>query len=239
MIFPQEDMPFNSDGLVPDIIINPHAMPKRMTIGQFLETIMGKVCCMKGFEGDATPFNGTSVDDLCKLLGTPIEEGGCGFTESTDPDMGYTGYGNETLYNGMTGQKLACKIFMGPTYYMRSKHMVADKFHARSTGPIQPLTRQPPEGRARMGANRLGEMERDVLIAHGMSNFLKEKFYDTSDAYAVNVDRDTGLLAIGHPGNNTLREDQKNVKSARIPYCLKLLIHELNSIGISARLGLE
>ena len=235
MIFPQEDMPFNEDGLVPDIIINPHAMPKRMTIGQFIETIMGKVCCMKGFEGDATPFNGTRVDDICQLLGTPIEEGGCGFTESKTSDGVYGGYGNETMYNGMTGQKLSCKIFMGPTYYMRSKHMVADKYHARSTGPTQILTRQPPEGRARHGSSRLGEMERDVLIAHGMSNFLKEKFYDASDQYTVNINRKTGMFAIGNPDNGTLRDDQKDVKKVRMPYCMKLLVQELSSMGVQAR----
>ena len=129
MILPAEDMPVNADGLSPDIIINPHALPSRMTIGQFLESIMGKVCCVKGFEGDATPFANTNVDDLCRLLGTPVEQGGCGFTEMQKPDGTYLGFGNEYLYNGTSGERLAAKIMMGPTFYMRSKHQVADKFH--------------------------------------------------------------------------------------------------------------
>lgn len=238
MVFPQEDMPVNKDGIVPDIIINPHAMPSRMTVGQFLEGIMGKVCCMKGFEGDATPFNGVNVQDICKLLGTPIEDGGCGFSEVKDEDGDWNGYGNEVLYNGMTGEQLQCKIFMGPTYYNRSKHMVADKFHSRATGPTQLLTRQPPEGRARHGSSRLGEMERDCLIAHGAASLLKEKFYDSSDAFTCNVNRDTGLFAIGDPNNLTLRDDMTNVKQIRCPYSFKLLHQELNSIGIAPRLVL-
>ena len=132
MILPAEDMPVNADGLSPDIIINPHALPSRMTIGQFLESIMGKVCCVKGFEGDATPFANTNVDDLCRLLGTPVDQGGCGFTEMQKPDGTYLGFGNEYLYNGTTGERLAAKVFMGATYYMRSKHQVADKFHSMS-----------------------------------------------------------------------------------------------------------
>ena len=131
MILPTEDMPVNADGLSPDIIINPHALPSRMTIGQFLESIMGKVCCVKGFEGDATPFANTNVDDLCRLLGTPVEQGGCGFTEMQKPDGTYLGFGNEYLYNGTSGERLAAKVFFGATYYMRSKHQVADKFHSR------------------------------------------------------------------------------------------------------------
>ena len=132
MILPTEDMPVNADGLSPDIIINPHALPSRMTIGQFLESIMGKVCCVKGFEGDATPFANTNVDDLCRLLGTPVEQGGCGFTEMQKPDGTYLGFGNEYLYNGTSGERLAAKVFFGATYYMRSKHQVADKFHVIS-----------------------------------------------------------------------------------------------------------
>ena len=131
MILPTEDMPVNADGLSPDIIINPHALPSRMTIGQFLESIMGKVCCVKGFEGDATPFANTNVDDLCRLLGTPVDQGGCGFTEMQKPDGTYLGFGNEYLYNGTTGERLAAKVFFGPVLYMRSKHMVSDKFHVR------------------------------------------------------------------------------------------------------------
>ena len=133
MILPSEDMPVNADGLSPDIIINPHALPSRMTIGQFLESIMGKVCCVKGFEGDATPFANTNVDDICRLLGTPVDQGGCGFTEMQKPDGTYLGFGNEYLYNGTSGERLAAKVFMGPTLYMRSKHMVADKFHSMSS----------------------------------------------------------------------------------------------------------
>ena len=235
MIFPQEDMPFNKDGIVPDIIINPHAIPSRMTIGQLMECIMGKCCAIKGFEGDATPFNGIQTRDIAKLLGTPVEQGGCGMTEYISPDNEYEGYGNEVLYNGMTGDQLDFKIFMGPTYYHRLKHMVDDKMHSRSKGPYQMLTKQPSEGRSREGGLRIGEMERDCMIAHGSAQFLKERMLDVSDLYKIYVDKESGLFSIGTPENGTLKEGS-NVKALHIPYAFKLLHQELMAIGIAVRL---
>ena len=236
MIFPHEDMPFNKDGIVPDIIINPHAIPSRMTIGQLMECILGKCCVIKGFEGDATPFNGIQTRDIAKLLGTPVEQGGCGMTEYISPDNEYEGYGNEVLYNGMTGDQLDFKIFIGPTYYHRLKHMVDDKMHSRSKGPYQMLTRQPSEGRSREGGLRIGEMERDCMIAHGSAQFLKERMLDVSDLYKIYVDKDTGLFSIGTPENGTLKDGITNVKALHIPYAFKLLHQELMSIGIAVRL---
>ena len=231
-------MPVNKHGLTPDVIINPHAMPSRMTIGQLLETLLGTVCCMKGFLGDGTPFSGASVEDMCRLLGTPVEQGGCGMPEVIDADGTARGFGNQVLYNGQTGEMLACKVFMGPCYYMRSKHMVCDKYHSRATGPHQLLTRQPPEGRARAGAGRVGEMERDVLCSHSCASFLKERFLDLSDKFRINVDRNTGLLTIGDPDNLTLREDHEDVKACMVPWPFRLLCAELMSMGIVPRLTL-
>ena len=236
MILPQEDMPFNKDGISPDIIINPHAIPSRMTIGQLMESVFGKVCCLKGFEGDGTPFNGVNVKDICKILGTPVSEGGCGMTEEILENGTHMGYGDEILYNGMTGEQLRVKIFMGPTYYHRLKHMVDDKVHSRAHGPCQILTRQPTEGRSRGGGLRLGEMERDCLIAHGIAFFLKEKYLDSSDEYTVYINRKNGLIAIGDPNNGTLRDDITDAKPVVIPYTFKLLIQELMAIGICPRL---
>ena len=222
------------DGVVPDIIINPHAIPSRMTVGQLIESVMAKVGCVKGFEGDGTPFTRTDVGSLCRLLGTPVEEGGCGFAEAVD-ETGPQGFGNEILYNGKTGQMLECSVFIGPCYYLRSKHMVQDKMHSRATGILQVLTGQPPEGRARGGSSRVGEMERDCLIAHGAASWLKEKFIELSDGFIVNIDRATGLLAIGSPQNGTLRDSQVDVKQVALGFSMKLLTLELMSIGIAMR----
>ena len=194
------------------------------------------VSTAKGFEGDATPFNGIQTRDIAKLLGTPVEQGGCGMTEYISPDNEYEGYGNEVLYNGMTGDQLDFKIFIGPTYYHRLKHMVDDKMHSRSKGPYQMLTRQPSEGRSREGGLRIGEMERDCMIAHGSAQFLKERMLDVSDLYKIYVDKDTGLFSIGTPENGTLKDGITNVKALHIPYAFKLLHQELMSIGIAVRL---
>jgi DNA-directed RNA polymerase II subunit RPB2 len=175
----QEDMPFTSDGLTPDIIINPHAIPSRMTIAHLVECLLSKVGAITGQEGDATPFTSVTVDQVSDLLEA----------------AGYQKRGFEIMYNGHTGKKMRTQVFLGPTYYQRLRHMVDDKIHARARGPLQILTRQPVEGRARDGGLRFGEMERDCMIAHGAAAFLKERLFTVSDAYTVHVCDICGLMS--------------------------------------------
>lgn len=174
----QEDMPFSREGLVPDIIINPHAIPSRMTIAHLIECQLSKVATLRGDEGDATPFTKVTVTNVSRIL----------------RNMGYQSRGFEVMYNGHTGRKLVAQVFLGPTYYQRLRHMVDDKIHSRARGPIQILTRQPVEGRARDGGLRFGEMERDCMIAHGASSFLKERLFDVSDPFRVHVCDICGLM---------------------------------------------
>lgn len=174
----QEDMPFTREGLVPDIIINPHAIPSRMTIAHLVECLLSKVASKGGMEGDATPFTDVTVDAISKLL----------------ENHGYQKRGFEVMYNGHTGRKLKAQVFLGPTYYQRLRHMVDDKIHARARGPVQILTRQPVEGRARDGGLRFGEMERDCMISHGAAAFLKERLFEVSDAFRVHVCEICGLM---------------------------------------------
>lgn len=157
MTYRNEDMPFSAEGIVPDLIINPHAIPSRMTIGHMVECLVGKVGTLDGSEGDATPFTNVTVDGISGLL----------------EKFGYQKRGFEVMYNGHTGKKLTAQIYLGPTYYQRLKHMVDDKIHSRARGPVQILTRQPVEGRSRDGGLRFGEMERDCMISHGAAHFLK------------------------------------------------------------------
>lgn len=193
------DMPFTKEGIQPDIILNPNAIPSRMTIGQLIECLLGKVSAIEGHEADGTPFNDIDIDDIKDRL----------------EKLGYHREGVEYLYNGMTGQKLKTMIFIGPTYYHRMKHLVYDKIHSRARGPLTILTRQPPEGRSRDGGLRLGEMERDALIAHGISRFIKEKLLDTSDVYTTYVCQICGLLA-----SRVLRKDsEKYVTNKDIFHC--------------------
>jgi DNA-directed RNA polymerase II subunit RPB2 len=173
-----EDMPFTSEGVVPDLIINPHAIPSRMTIAHLIECQLSKVSSLRGFEGDATPFTEVTVDSVSRLL----------------REHGYQSRGFEVMYNGHTGRKLVAQVFLGPTYYQRLRHMVDDKIHARARGPVQIMTRQPVEGRARDGGLRFGEMERDCMISHGASAFLKERLFEVSDAFRVHICEICGLM---------------------------------------------
>jgi len=209
LLLEQKDMPFTKDGIVPDLIINPHAIPTRQTINQFLEVVLGKSCCLGGFSGDATPFQNNNVEDYSELL------------ESFD----YEKYGNEIMYNGMTGEQINTNIFIGPTYYQRLKIMVADKMFFRSTGPSQHLTNQPAGGKANKGGLRIGEMERDGILGHGSSHFLNESMMKRADEYKIKINENTGLI------------DNKDTNSTiNIPYCMKLFIQELETMSIAARL---
>lgn len=225
MVYNHQDMPFTKDGITPDIIMNPHAIPSRMTIGQLMECIMGKAACHIGSLGDSTPFSECSVEDIAQVLET----------------SGMERYGNEILYNGRTGEMMQTEIFIGPTYYQRLKHMVADKAHVRGgNGPVVMLTRQPAEGRARNGGLRFGEMERDAIVAHGASAFLKERMLDTSDNYRVFVCRKCGLLCTANPEKNIYKcaqcKNSADITQVRIPYSMKLLMQELMTMGVAPRI---
>ncbi|XP_042502979.1 DNA-directed RNA polymerase II subunit RPB2-like isoform X2 [Macadamia integrifolia] len=224
MTYTQEDMPWTVEGISPDIIVNPHAIPSRMTIGQLIECIMGKVAAHMGKEGDATPFTDVTVDNISKAL----------------HKCGYQMCGFETMYNGYTGRRLTEMIFLGPTYYQRLKHMVDDKIHSRGRGPMQILTRQPAEGRSRAGGLRFGEMERDCMIAHGAAHFLKERLFYQSDAYRVHVCERCGLIAFANLKKNSFEcrgcKNKTDIVQVHIPYACKLLFQELMSMAIAPRL---
>eukprot|EP00271_Cylindrocystis_brebissonii_P022832 TRINITY_DN8941_c0_g1_i2.p1 TRINITY_DN8941_c0_g1~~TRINITY_DN8941_c0_g1_i2.p1 ORF type:complete len:1189 (+),score=261.50 TRINITY_DN8941_c0_g1_i2:389-3955(+) len=224
MTYTQEDMPFTQEGISPDIIVNPHAIPSRMTIGHLIECLMSKVASHMGKEGDATPFTDVTVDNLSTAL----------------HKCGYQSRGFEVMYNGHTGRRLQAMIFLGPTYYQRLKHMVDDKIHSRGRGPVQILTRQPAEGRSRDGGLRFGEMERDCMIAHGAASFLKERLFDQSDAYRVHVCEICGLIAIANLKKSTFEcrgcKNKTDIVQVHIPYACKLLFQELMSMAIAPRM---
>ena len=230
-------MPYTKEGLRPDLILNPHAIPSRMTIGQLKETILGKVLLELGLFGDGTSFGDLDVKTIISEL----------------QRMGYESYGNELMYNGMTGEQMESSIFIGPVFYQRLKHMVNDKMHSRSIGPMVNLTRQPAEGRSRDGGFRIGEMERDCMIAHGMSRFCKERLYDVSDKYSIHVCDKCGMTASYNDGESRhshLKDDlsihlcntcgnRTEFSLVEIPYAYKLMAQELQTINIVPRIITE
>ena len=242
----EQDMPFTGSGMRPDIIINPHAIPSRMTIGQLVETLTGKACALYGTFGDCTAFMNTGPKE--KQFGSLLTR------------QGFHSSGTEVLYNGMTGEQIQSNIYYGPTYYMRLKHMVKDKINYRARGPRTLLTRQTVQGRANDGGLRIGEMERDGIIGHGVSHFLQESMMIRGDEYYMAVCNKTGTIAI----YNSMRDlfispmadgpikftgnllSEMNIQKmtrfgrsfsiVRVPYSFKLLMQELMTMNITMRI---
>ena len=249
LIIPEENMPFTAEGIRPDIIINPHALPSRMTIGQLIETLMGKACAQYGGFGDCTAF--VNKGPKHTLFGTLLR------------NIGYSSTGNEIMYSGESGEQIGMEFFIGPCYYMRLKHMVKDKINYRARGPRTALTRQTVQGRANDGGLRIGEMERDGIIAHGATAFLKESMLTRGDDYYVALCNTTGTIAIYNESKNifispfadgplkfsenfensmnleVVSKYGKSFSIIRVPYCFKLLIHELQVMNIQMRIITE
>jgi DNA-directed RNA polymerase III subunit RPC2 len=221
IIVSQEDMPFADSGVTPDIIMNPHGFPSRMTVGKMLELLSGKAGVLRGTLEYGTAFGGSNVDDMGQIL---IEKG---FSYS----------GKDFVTSGITGESLPAYIFFGPIYYQKLKHMVQDKMHSRSRGPRAILTRQPTEGRSRDGGLRLGEMERDCLIAYGASQLLLERLMLSSDAHEVDICEVCGLM--GYQGWCQTCKSTRGVTRMTMPYAAKLLVQEMLSMNVSVRLRLE
>uniref|UniRef100_A0A6C0D5V4 DNA-directed RNA polymerase n=1 Tax=viral metagenome TaxID=1070528 RepID=A0A6C0D5V4_9ZZZZ len=250
LVIPEQDMPFTKEGIRPDIIVNPHALPTRMTIGHLVECIIGKASACHGGYADSTAFN--NKGSKVKVFGEILS------------NVGFHSSGNEILYNGMTGQQIEAEIFMGPNYYMRLKHMVKDKINYRSLGPRTALTKQPVAGRANDGGLRIGEMERDAVISHGLTDFLRESMMERGDKYQMAVCNTTGLIAIYNPAKNLFMSPMadgplrftasldgkhmnidnvsrfgRNFSVVNVPYSLKLLLQELETINIQMRIITE
>lgn len=215
------DMPFNEKGMSPDMIMNPHGFPSRMTVGKLLELVCSKTAALSGRFGDGTAFGGDSADEISERL----------------LSYGYHCQGKDVFYSGITGEIMQGYVFFGPIYYQRLKHMVTDKMHARSTGPRSMLTRQPTEGRSRSGGLRVGEMERDCMVGYGASNLLNERLLISSDMFTADVCNVCGNLGYS---NRCIYCRQKGTTSkVNMPYAFKLLIQELQGMGVSLRLTMD
>ncbi len=225
LLEPEEDMPFTRDGITPDVILNPHAIPSRQTVGQILEVLSGKVGAMDGRKVDATAFSSENEKDIRERL----------------RDCGFRSDGKEVLYNGTTGEIMEAEIFQGIVYYEKLKHMVSNKLHARSRGPVTLLTKQPTEGRAKEGGLRLGEMEKDCFIGHGASMTLKERF--SSDKVTLPVCKKCGVIAVEDETRGETRcpmcKDSDHIEDVPMGYAFKLLLDELKSMTIYPKLNIE
>ena len=259
MVLPQKDLPRTREGIVPDIIVNTHAFPSRMTIAQFLELLLGKVCILNGSESELTPFThmldsegdkDNIIDNVRKML----------------KNLNYEQNANEVMYSGITGEMLKVNFFIGPTFYQRLTHQVSDKQQSRSKGSKTALARQPVSGRAAGGGGRIGEMERDAILSHGAAAFLKESFMERSDKYQFWISCKTGLISAVNPEKNIYKDLSSDASKQSIsllarlqdstdvivkgptetskseficvqaPYAFKLLIQEIEATGIAARL---
>ena len=221
-------MPFDEYGMTPDIILNPHSIPSRMTIGQLLESLAGDIAVKTGKPFDGTAFE--SKDWLEELVNTAKK-------------LGLNYYGEKVLFDGKTGKRLSTHVLMGPVYYQRLKHLARDKLHARARGKVTLLTLQPTEGKARGGGLRLGEMERDALLGQGVSQFLRERFVDSSDGVDIYVCRKCGSIGYYNPRRKRwecpIHRDKGEMYRLRLPYAFVLLINELMSLAIKVKLNIE
>jgi DNA-directed RNA polymerase subunit B len=224
MLVNQEDLPYSEDGVVPDIMINPHAFPSRMTVGQFMESLGGKAASLRGTIVDGSAFLGEKFDSIKNVL----------------EKYGFKHTGKETMYDGRTGKKFPADVYMGVVYYQKLHHMVADKIHSRARGQVQMLTKQPTEGRARGGGLRFGEMERDCLIAYGASMMLKDRLLEESDKAEINVCERCGLLAYYDVKQRRficrVCGEKSKISSVVIAYAFKLLLQEMMSLNVAPRL---
>ena len=219
-----EDLPYTEEGIVPDVLINPHAFPSRMTVGMFLESVTGKAAALRGSKMDGSAFVGEKLEDVKGVLEA------AGFKYS----------GKETMYDGRTGKAFPVDVFIGVVYYQKLHHMVADKIHARARGQVQMLTKQPTEGRARGGGLRFGEMERDCLIAYGASMMLKDRLLDESDKADIYVCERCGLVSYYDIKQRRfvcrVCGDKAKVTSVSVAYAFKLLLQEMMSLDVAPRL---
>lgn len=237
--FPLIDMPFTESGMTPDIIINPHAFPSRMTIGMFVESMAGKAGALHGLAQDATPFRYSEQHIPAAYFGEQLRE------------AGYNYYGNEPMYSGISGVELKADIYIGCVYYQRLRHMVSDKFQVRTTGPVHNLTHQPVKGRKRAGGIRFGEMERDSLLAHGASFVLQDRLMNCSDYSQSYVCRACGsiLSPIASPASFhdaaarsvhcQVCKSSDDIDVIAIPYVFRYLSAELMAMNVGMKLQVE